>query len=146
MAGRIINISERRTFTWKAVPISSTSAGLVVVQQTVPVWSYREVSLLIRVHADITGQTGATVKVYVHSSAPTQEDTTSVFPTSAAIATATIAETAAGGNMVKLDVSPQSSTPVNAGAYLLIAVDATGGSGVVGDVIAVLSIDLVGKE
>jgi hypothetical protein len=142
--GTIIKVSPRTAYSWKAVP-QATATGETIIQPFVPVWQWREISVLVRVHVTTTGSAGSKITVKVVSSPPTDEEPNVLYGTGA-IATIDIATGTGDGTVVKLDVSPQSSTPVNAGSHLGIIIYATGATSGVTDVTATLSVDLVCKS
>jgi hypothetical protein len=144
MAGNILTILRRTPFDWQDVPQQAVT-GATVLQTAVPVLAWKEISLLTRVHATTTGSAGSKITVLVTAVMPSAEDP-SIFFGTGPIAQVDITTGTVAGTLVKLDISPQSSTPVNAGAFLAISVKATGATSGATDVTGTLSMALCVKD
>jgi len=98
MAGTVIRVIPKRTLDFTAVSSGSGQAQEIVLAQGIDVSAWREVSLMVRTHANSFSGAIGQIDIYAYLEGRTQEDPGILFATTAPLGTVTISSGTAAGS------------------------------------------------
>lgn len=135
MSGMTVPVIGMTPFNFTGV--AANSGASVILAQNIDVTAFTEATVLVRVHAiGITAASQAEIAVSVYGVLPSPQDPATYFRTSSALATVTLDDGNAAGDLVVGTIS----APL--GAFLTITVGGTMSSPVAASLTATLSVDL----